>query len=237
MRLYFIRHGQSENNRLWDLTGSDADRSEDPRLTEAGWEQADRVAGFLAEGKDAWDGEDGRGGFKITHLYSSPMFRALATGSRIAARLGLPLRVWTDWHEGGGVFLKDKASGELVPKPGMTRGEILERFPNVELDERIGSDGWWNRPFESDEERVERARRVVDALQARRAAFPDHRIAVVGHGGFYVRFVAALMRQPDTRPLWLHMNNTGISRFDFGERENTLVFHNQLAHLPPDLIT
>jgi broad specificity phosphatase PhoE len=32
MQLYYIRHAQSENNDLWDRTGSDQGRSEDPKL-------------------------------------------------------------------------------------------------------------------------------------------------------------------------------------------------------------
>ena len=36
MRLYFIRHGQSENNALYTATGSDRERVDDPKLTEIG---------------------------------------------------------------------------------------------------------------------------------------------------------------------------------------------------------
>ena len=47
MRLYYIRHAQSENNALWDQTGSDEGRKHDPSLTELGWEQAMRAAHFV----------------------------------------------------------------------------------------------------------------------------------------------------------------------------------------------
>jgi broad specificity phosphatase PhoE len=46
MQLYFIRHGQSANNRLWDTTSSDEGRVEDPELTDAGQQQAKLVAQF-----------------------------------------------------------------------------------------------------------------------------------------------------------------------------------------------
>jgi hypothetical protein len=36
MHLFFIRHGQSANNHLWEQTGSNRGRSEDPELTETG---------------------------------------------------------------------------------------------------------------------------------------------------------------------------------------------------------
>ena len=47
MQLYFIRHGQSENNARWMSTGSHRWRSEDPGLTEVGQQQAEILAQFL----------------------------------------------------------------------------------------------------------------------------------------------------------------------------------------------
>ena len=38
-------------------------------------------------------------------------------------------------------------------------------------------------------------------------------------------------------PIWLRMNNTGISRFDFLDHESTMIFHNHVGHLPAHLIT
>jgi 2,3-bisphosphoglycerate-dependent phosphoglycerate mutase len=236
MRLYFIRHGQSVNNHLWDTTGTDEYRSEDPVLTLAGWEQARFVAVHLRDAAEPWDGKQGQDGFGITHLYCSPMYRALTTGNEIATALDLPLSIWTDWHEGGGMYLLDRETGKYIEKPGMTRDEIVTLFPRAIPDEHIRDNGWWNRPYETHDLRIQRARRVTAALIDRHGGTQD-RVAVVGHGGFYVRFAAALMNIDDTRPLWLRMNNTGISRFDFGEREFALVFHNLITHLPARLVT
>ena len=49
MQLYFIRHGQSENNLLWDQTRSDTGRVGDPELTSNGQLQANLVAQYLAK--------------------------------------------------------------------------------------------------------------------------------------------------------------------------------------------
>ena len=49
MQFYFIRHGQSENNALWERTGSSEGRSEDPELTALGHRQAKRLAQFLRQ--------------------------------------------------------------------------------------------------------------------------------------------------------------------------------------------
>ena len=239
MRLYFIRHGQSENNLNWDLTGSDTSRKPDPRLTPAGWEQARVTAEFLRAGCDHWDGEGAGEGFGFTHLYCSPMARALATGTVISQALQMPLHIWTDWHECGGIYHKDLDSGEYEIHPGLTRAEIQREFPAAIPDEHVrenGEQGWWNRPFEDEPGRVLRARRLVQELRTRHGGSTD-RVAVVGHGGFYVRFVAALLNIEHTRPVWLHMDNTGISRFDFRENETALIYHNATQHLPARLIT
>ena len=48
MILYYIRHGQSANNALWDSSGSSEGRSDDPPLTPVGEAQAQHVAKWLA---------------------------------------------------------------------------------------------------------------------------------------------------------------------------------------------
>src|SRR5438105_11363232 len=105
MELYLVRHGQSENNLLWDTTSSSHGRHEDPALTPLGRQQAQLVAQFLSRPyvPDAPPAQrqQNRNGFGITHVYAGLMDRAVATGSYIARALNLPLRAWEDLHEGG----------------------------------------------------------------------------------------------------------------------------------------
>ena len=51
MYLFYIRHGQSANNALYDATGGDDGRVMDPELTPVGVEQAARVAESLRCGQ------------------------------------------------------------------------------------------------------------------------------------------------------------------------------------------
>ena len=74
MRLYFIRHAQSANNALWDSTQSDAGRSDDPRLTPLGLRQASALCDAFARAADPLEGH---GSPALTHLYCSPMTRAV----------------------------------------------------------------------------------------------------------------------------------------------------------------
>lgn len=238
MQLYYIRHAQSINNALWDATGSDDNRSEDPELTPLGLQQAQLVAEHLATGMPrGGQRTDGMpGGFGITHLYCSLMVRTVQTGAVISTRLGLPLIGWAELHEEGGVFLEDKQTQVRVGMPGKPRAYFRQYFPMLQLPACVREDGWYNRPFEEREERPERARRVVAELLARHRNTAD-RVAVISHGGFYNHFVKELIGLPGVRGFWFLMNNTAISRFDFFEEHFDLTYHNRTDHLPGDLIT
>ena len=130
MQFYFVRHGQSENNLLWARTGSSLGRSEDPALTPVGRQQAQRVAQFLCGAEPAEVGDvpewvvQNLDGFNITHLYTSLMIRAVATGTAIAQALGLPLAGWKDLHETGGIFFRNEDSGEQVKQGPAERAQV-----------------------------------------------------------------------------------------------------------------
>ena len=233
MRLYFIRHAQSANNALFDTTGSEHGRSDDPELSEAGLEQAALLAAFLARSDDALE----PGGVGFTHLYASPMVRAAHTASFVAQALGLKLALWDDWHETGGIWLENEF-GERVGRPGKTRAELQARFPGVRLPEHHGDAGWWNRPHEADCR--ERAGRVWRELLERHGGTGD-RVAVVSHGHFYVYVMACALNLPVGPGMaWLMKHNTGVTRLDVHEDEyesTMLVYQNRLAHLPSALVT
>ena len=131
MQLFFIRHGQSVNNKLWEATGSNAGRSEDPELTPAGREQAKLLASFIAA-KDAGAREDGKNGepkrdyFGFTHLYTSLMVRAVETASYIAGALEIPLYAWPEIHECGGIYHGDEEEDEL---------DEIDDWEDVDVDE------------------------------------------------------------------------------------------------------
>ncbi len=89
MELYFIRHGQSQNNAKWNHP--DFQESPDPSLTENGHEQARLLAEFLKQNqtitKDAEWNIQNRYGFGLTHIYTSLMERAAFTAAPIAQAL------------------------------------------------------------------------------------------------------------------------------------------------------
>jgi 2,3-bisphosphoglycerate-dependent phosphoglycerate mutase len=241
MRFFFIRHAQSANNALWESTGANNGRSEDPELTEIGKQQVVLLARYLSE-KDREVLQTGRQAqmkrdyFGFSHLYSSLMVRAVETGSAVADALRIPLVAWMEIHETGGIFLEDEITGEMRGLPGKPRSYFAEKYALLQMPENQWEDGWWNRDFESHEVRQERAKKVYQALLERHIGTNDH-VAIVSHGGFYVHLMREIFGiQSDN--FWFLMHNTGITRIDFDERDRpVLVYHNRTEHLPEDLLT
>ena len=240
MQFYFIRHGQSTNNALWDRIGSSNGRSEDPELTDIGQTQAKRVAGMLNRSESparvAPNDPKNVTGFGITHLYCSPMVRAVDTGTHIANALDLSLVVWKDLHETGGIFLDDPVTKEHVGLPGKTRAFFEQRFPDLVLSDAIEEEGWWNRPFEAREERQVRAKRVFCELMSKHGG-TDDRVAVVSHGGFHNHLMAEILDLSPEPAHWFVMNNTAITRIDLKRERTQVVYMNRTDFLSDELIT
>lgn len=240
MQLYFIRHGQSANNLLWQRTGSSKERSSDPQLTETGWQQAKALAQFLRRASEATvqDDRDSQNvsGYRITHIYSSLMIRSVATGTVIARALDLPLVAWEELHETGGIYRFEDETGERIGEKGKNRAYFEGHFPDLVLPGSLGDDGWWDRPFEEPEHRPARAQRFLRQLLERHADTED-RVAVVSHAGFYNHVMAALLDLSRRDGRWFILNNAAITRVDFDAESIALVYLNRADFLPGDLVT
>lgn len=245
MQLYIIRHAQSENNLLWQRTGSSNGRLPDPSLTEKGHQQARLAAKFLARStSDAPAPErDNRDGFGLTHLYCSLMERAILTGSYIANATGLSLVGLMDIHEWGGIYAKDETTGERFGLPGPNRDDLATRHPHLVLPESLNHEGWWNREPETMEERPLRARRFWKYLLKQHGQ-TDDRVAIVTHGGFTQTLLATLLNRDDPditlglpAHVWFVANNVAVSRIDFETDHFRIGYLNRVDFLPDDLIT
>jgi 2,3-bisphosphoglycerate-dependent phosphoglycerate mutase len=239
MRFYFIRHGQSLNNAIYEATGRSDGRSEDPHLTEIGQQQVRLLADFL-HAKDAQASGNElalkRDYFGFTHLYTSLTLRAVQTGTALADALNVPLVGWPEIHETGGIYLEDPASGELKGQPGKTRAFFQEHYPKLILPDSLTHQGWWNRPYEAEEERQLRAKKVLYILLKRHGG-TDDRVAMISHGGFYMQLMRELFTMKGEK-IWFFLNNTGITRIDFDpDGLAVLVYHNRTEHLPDRLLT
>lgn len=229
MQLILIRHAQSYNNALKDVS----QRQQDPHLTELGWEQAYLLAQHLANATDGYADEPY--GYDITHLYASPMIRALQTASVIADALQIRPEVWVDIHELGGIFLEDEF-GVAHGFPGMTRAEMQAHYPHYHIEARVTEGGWWpsEKGMETEDDGGLRAERVAEALRAR--ARENARIALVTHGGFMDRLIKCLLGQTPQPPITFLHYNTAFSRVDFLSPDDIWVHYlNRIDHLPSHL--
>lgn len=216
MHLFLIRHGQSTNNADTSLSS----RVADPALTATGEHQAQQLADYISTHPEH---------FGITHLYASPMLRALQTATPLAQALQLPLQVWPDICEYGGIYLDDEGSPHGIAQSGLTRPQIMERFPLAELDDTITDEGWWKMPngHEPFENVLMRVIRVATALKAR--ADTSDRVALVSHGLFIDLMIKALLNQlpNDFGSLFYMQYNTGINYFQLREARHK--YHNEVT--------
>lgn len=251
MELYIIRHAESQNNALWTAyrNSRDGERKPDPQITEVGHLQAQMLADFLVEGDpdpelSRYAHHHDRGGFNLTHLYASLMVRAIATAGYISERTGLTVHAWPDIHERGGLHTLDPDTDERVGVEGPNRAELLQQFPRLVLPDELGEVGWWNRPPESVEESLPRARRVWARLLAQHGRSDDH-VAIVTHAGFFQSLLVTLTgidwsspeRYPGLPQIWFRLSNTGICRISFEADYVSIRYMNRVDHLPSALIT
>lgn len=243
MKLYIIRHAQSVNNAL----ANQQDRHFDPLLTELGYDQANLLAEHLATGIDPEyvvgvseedTAADTRQRYKITHLYCSPMHRAMLTAKPVAEALDLQANVWIDLHEHGGIFLDHGGDRGVVGYPGRTRSEILAEFPDYVLPDEITEEGWWD-PTKGMEDWPSchgRAIKVYKALRERAAS--QDTVAIVSHAGFTDALIKAVTNQLPSPNMFYHQYNTSITRIDFRPDGGADIrYINRFGHLPPELIS
>jgi 2,3-bisphosphoglycerate-dependent phosphoglycerate mutase len=241
MQLYFIRHAQSENNVLLDQTGSNEGRSIDPELTDLGCQQVKVLADYLSisqHGNPANKVTDLQNiqDVHLTHLYTSLMVRAVATGVEISKTTGLPLIGWVDLHELGGIYHKNPQTGIKEGLPGHNKSYFEQRFPALHLPDSLGDEGWWNRSHEGELDGLSRARNVYQEIIARHGR-SDDRVGLISHGDFYQMFLSGVFGLPVGKPLLFELNNTAITRIDFEVHRIRVVYLNRIDHLPGELIT
>jgi 2,3-bisphosphoglycerate-dependent phosphoglycerate mutase len=245
-RLYLIRHAQSANNAIWDGSQNQAGRSPDPDITALGHRQAGILAEHLAhpqaEPRQRPFASDLEPRYALTQVYCSLMTRSILTAEYIASACGLELQALPDIFEKHGIYEIDDA-GNLQGLPGPGRAYFEDRFARLQLPAEFDDAGWWNRPAEDEESFLLRMKNVV-AQMRQRLQGSDDCIALVAHGDFIDQFVNELMGvvryQPNYDNHWIGnwtFHNTSISRIDFVNGANIVVYLNRIDHLPNELVT
>lgn len=166
MLQYLIRHGESVSNAAGRVQGQ-----EDVALSDVGLRQAEAVA--------AWSRGLARPvGLGVDEIWSSPLERARATAERIAASLGLPVRIDDDLRElHAGIF------------QGHLWADLEARFPHEVARWRSGDADYAIPGGESRADLAARGRATLERLAAR----PVRTMIVVAHGGILTAALGSLV--------------------------------------------
>lgn len=180
MRIYFARHGESEANILRVISN----RGWKHPLTALGRTQAQALAERLK-------------GEGITHIFSSPVMRAVQTAEILSTTLGLPF----------------------------TTAEALRENDNGSLEGRSDEAAWqeydravaaWYQGDETSriadgESLLDIRARFVPFIRGLVAAHPTGRIALVAHGGLFRAVLPDVLENIDKPFTWSHpLTNTGL---------------------------
>lgn len=251
LRVTLVRHGESANNSLGQQADFDRymlDRVADPVLTETGVQQAQLAADYLAA-----ESQRSRE-LSVSHIFCSPMWRTLQTTRPISQALQIDPEVWIDLHEQGGIFQR-QPDGTDANRPGATRSEILENFPNYKLPDSITEQGWWTGGHEGMSPFLGRAIRLAYHLRdlasaAAHGRKPEHFAApevsapdrashyvIVTHGILIDALLKGIFYNLPAYYLYYDHNNTGMTRLDFFDDSVRMLFQNRVNHLTPEMIT
>ena len=244
MRLYLIRHAQSENNIVYDGTDSSPNRVIDPEITNAGHQQSKALGEYLAtpgnEPRQHAFLHDYAPDFGITHLYCSLMTRAILTAEHIARACQLQCEALPLVFEHKGLYHVGQ-SGDLEGDKGPGKSYFDDRFPWLQLPPDMNEDGWGEGVVESNQAFYQRVERAYGDLLHRHKDTDDV-VALVTHWGFLDQFINAVVgidpkpenMQSDWRANWV-FENTSFSRLDLDNGATNIVYLNRTDHLTPDL--
>jgi 2,3-bisphosphoglycerate-dependent phosphoglycerate mutase len=213
MELYLVRHSQSLNNAL-----PQTQRVDDPGLTELGHLQAEHLAQSLAP-------------FDLTKIYSSPFLRTLETSEHLWRATGLRPEVRVELHEKGGC-VSGVSPETMQGRPGMTRQQMADRFPEYLIPPDIDGQGWWQcQPYEPLSAARDRATNLYLNLCRENRANND-RIVLVMHGDIELLFLACFHNGPLDLP-----PNASLTKIVVNNGDMTLVDFANVQHLPEALRT
>jgi len=242
MRIFFVRHGQSDNNALWARTQSHYGRVPDPALTALGKRQLAYTAQFLdycLSGENGFAGDPSYASTEsgVVYLFCSLMERSIQSGVIIADRLNLPLVAYPDIHETGGIFSYDPDNEEYTGMVGSTPAFLQNRNPELLFPKEIEMNkGWWDKPFEKNEDSTTRAKRLVDTLKERHLESADT-VILVSHGGFYNHFMWQVLGIQRPERTWFELFNGAITLVDLDEERSSVVYCNRYSFMPTEIVT
>lgn len=175
MRIYFARHGRSEANIFKVISN----RGWKHPLTEEGRAQAAALAERLR-------------GEGITHVFSSPLMRAVQTAQLVSHALGLPFTIEE--------ALRENDNGSLEGRSDLTAWGVYNQIIAQWL---VGDDKARIADGESLEDIKARFVPFIQGLIERYGG-TDARLLLVAHGGLYRAALPEVLERIDRAFSWAH---------------------------------
>jgi broad specificity phosphatase PhoE len=204
VRLFLVRHGETESNRLNLALGRD-----DVPLNERGLRQAQQVAQALA-------------GEPLAAIYSSPLRRALDTARAVAAH-----------HHDLTVQIEERLiEMDIGEADGLTLAEVASRYPG--LLEAWASEEGPTQAMPGGECLVDVQERAWPAVQDLAARHGDEAVAAVTHNFVILSVLIRVLGMELAQFRRLRHSVGAVSVVDFLPARVTLVRLNDTCHLEAD---
>ena len=169
MRIYFARHGESQANLLHTISN----RQLPHRLTQKGREQAEALSNHLRA-------------HRITHIYTSPVPRAVETSDIVAKRLGLDYVVVDS--------LREYDCGILEGRSDKAAWKIWQEYYDM-----WAIHNQYDMHIESGESFHDVYQRFLPFIHDLVSSYMDneYRILCISHGGIYSLMLPILLKNVD----------------------------------------
>lgn len=188
MRLYLIRHAESQGNFEGRLQGT----KEFP-ITKRGREQSRALADRLA-------------GLGVDAIYASPMQRTMQTAELVAERLGLPVVPEPR--------LQEYDFGAEIS--GLTWEAIRKQHPAI--SRALAKEDTDFPRYPGEEGRAAFSHRVREAMgEILEAHKTDEAVAIITHAGPIVAYVLQTLGRNYSRPVPFAIDNASITTVEIGE--------------------
>ncbi|BCJ86634.1 histidine phosphatase family protein [Effusibacillus dendaii] len=207
-RLILVRHGLTDDNLLYRLSGWT-----DAPLNEIGRKQADCAAWQLEQMVQT--------GINIHAIYASPLQRTASTAEIIANRLRLP----TILCEGLKEMNFGKYDGHSILQLYETNKSLVDRA----LEPGDDQFGW-----EGGETRPQFFHRFEKAVRSIAGNHPDETVVVVTHAGAIAYFIAGILGHPLSHWNSYHVANCSLTTVLFENERFQLLRFNETDHVPKE---
>jgi broad specificity phosphatase PhoE len=202
-RIFLIRHGETEWNRMFRYQGMS-----DTELNEAGLEQA-RLAGIRLAG------------IMPARVYSSPLKRARRTAEIIMEH---------NRGDAGVELCGDLSEVSFGKWEGLSFSEVKERYPDTLSAWRARPFSVAPEEGETFAEVKSRARAASCLIKS--TGCPGASTFVISHGGVLRALIAAIMDIDDFNLIWrVRFDNCSISALDIWQSYSSILFSNDTNHV------